>query len=44
MLANLEFADIEEIYSQDYRAFLERFLVETAQLGQALHHAYLELK
>jgi uncharacterized alpha-E superfamily protein len=44
MLANLQFADIEEIYSQGYRAFLERFLAETAQLGQALHEAYLEPK
>ena len=44
MQASLEFANIEEIFSQDYRAFLERFLGETAQLGQALHHAYLEPK
>jgi len=44
ILAGLEFADIEEIYSQDYHAFLERFLVETAQLGEAVHQAYLELK
>jgi uncharacterized alpha-E superfamily protein len=44
MLANLEFADVEEIYSQDYRAFLEEFLVQTAQLGDAVHQAYLELK
>jgi uncharacterized alpha-E superfamily protein len=44
ILANLKFADIEEIYSQDYREFLEGFLVETAQLGDAVHEAYLELK
>jgi uncharacterized alpha-E superfamily protein len=44
MQANLRFADIEEIHSQDYRAFLERFLGETALLGEALHHAYLEPK
>ncbi len=44
LLANLEFASIEEIYSEDYHGFLERFLLETAQLGDALHHAYLELK
>ena len=44
ILANLEFAEIEEIYSEDYHPFLENFLVETAQLGDALHHAYLELK
>jgi uncharacterized alpha-E superfamily protein len=42
--ANLEFADLEEIYSHDYRAFLEAFLVQTAQLGDAIHQAYLELK
>ena len=42
--ANLEFADLEEIYSHDYRAFLEAFLVQTAQLGDAVHQAYLELK
>jgi uncharacterized alpha-E superfamily protein len=44
MLANLEFADIEEIYSQDYRSFLEEFLVQTSKLGDAVHQAYLELK
>ena len=44
ILANLEFADIEEIHTEDYRAFLERFIGETAQLGEALHQAYLELK
>jgi hypothetical protein len=44
ILAGLEFADIEEIYSDDYHAFLESFLDETAQLGQAVHEAYLELK
>ncbi len=44
MLANLEFADLEEIYSRDYRMFLEDFLVQTAQLGAAVQHAYLELK
>jgi len=42
--ANLQFADIEEIYSHDYRAFLERFTGETAEFGEALHRAYLELK
>ena len=44
MQANLEFADVEEIYSPDYRAFLEEFLVQTAQLGDSVHQAYLELK
>ena len=44
ILAGLEFADIEEIYSDDYHAFLESFLDETAQLGEAVHEAYLELK
>jgi uncharacterized alpha-E superfamily protein len=44
ILASLEFADIEEIYSQDYHAFLDGFLAETAQLGGAVHQAYLELK
>lgn len=44
MQANLQFADIEEIHSQDFRAFLERFIGETAELGEALHRAYLELK
>ena len=33
MQANLEFADLEEIYSRDYRTFLEVFLVQTAKLG-----------
>ena len=44
MQANLEFADLEEIYGNDYHAFLEAFLVETAQLSDAVHLAYLELK
>ena len=43
-VSGLEFADIEEIHTEDYRAFLERFIGETAQLGEALHQAYLELK
>lgn len=44
MHAHLEFADLEEIYSHDYRAFLEDFLDQMVQLGDAVHHAYLELK
>jgi uncharacterized alpha-E superfamily protein len=44
MLANLEFADVEDVYAQGYLQFLERSIVQTARLGEAIQQAYLELK
>ena len=44
MLANLEFADVDDVHAQGYQPFLDRFIRQTALLGDAIHQAYLELK
>jgi uncharacterized alpha-E superfamily protein len=44
MLANLEFGDVDDVHAQGYLPFLDRFIQQTALLGDAIHQAYLELK
>ena len=42
--AGLAYTDIQDIESRGLAEFLEEFLKETGELGDAVYQAYLELK
>lgn len=42
--ARLDYGDLDEVYAMGLVAYLERFILETAEINDALSHAYLEPK